>query len=74
MSSKIKNDIGATLDFTEYKLNKNYLNSSNINGRVVNIVVDDRPLNQSQIENFKKAIDYGKLNNVKVKVTINGGK
>ena len=74
LSSKIKNDIGATLDFKEYKLNENYLNSSNINGRVVNIVVDDRPLNQSQIENFKKAIDYGKLNNVKVKVTINGGK
>ena len=74
LSSKIKNDIGATLDFKEYKLNENYLNSSNINGRVVNIVVDDRPLNQSQIENFKKAIDYGKLNSVKVKVTINGGK
>ena len=74
LSSKIKNDIGATLDVKEYKLNENYLNSSNINGRVVNIVVDDRPLNQSQIENFKKAIDYGKLNNVKVKVTINGGK
>ena len=28
----------------------------------------------TQIENFKKAIDFGKLNNVKVKVTINGDK
>ena len=74
LSSKIKNDIGATLDFKEYKLNENYLNSSNINGRVINIVVDDKPLNQSQIENFKKAIDFGRLNNVEVKVTINGGK
>ena len=35
---------------------------------------DDRPLNQSQMENFKKAVDYGRLNNVEVKVTINGGK
>ena len=35
---------------------------------------DDRSLNQSQIENFKKAIDFGRLNNVEVKVTINGGK
>ena len=46
----------------------------NINKKVVNIVVDDKPLNQSQIENFKKAIDFGRLNNVEVKVTINGGK
>jgi hypothetical protein len=37
-------------------------------------VIDDKPLNQSQIENFKKAIDFGRLNNVEVKVTINGGK
>ena len=74
LSSKIKNDIGATLDFDKYYLNNNRLTSSNITKRIVNIVVDDRPLNQSQIENFKKAIDYGKLNNVEVKVTINGGK
>ena len=69
LSSKIKSDIGATLDFNEY-----YLNSLNINKRVVNVVIDDKPLNQSQIENFKKAIDFGRLNNVEVKVTINGGK
>lgn len=74
LSSKIKGDINATLDFTEYKLNDNYLNSSNINRRVINIVVDNKPLNQSQIENLKKAIDYGKLNNVEIKITINGGK
>ena len=35
---------------------------------------DDRPLNQSQMENFKKAVDYGRLNNVEIKITINGGK
>ena len=35
---------------------------------------NDRPLNQSQMENFKKAVDYGRLNNVEIKVTINGGK
>ena len=74
MSSKIKGDIGATLDFNEYELNSKYLNSADINKRIVNIVVDDRPLNQSQMENFKKAVDYGRLNNVEVKVTINGGK
>ena len=74
LSSKIKGDINATLDFTEYKLNDNYLNSSNINRRVINIVVDNKPLNQSQIENLKKSIDYGKLNNVEIKITINGGK
>lgn len=74
MSSKIKGDIGATLDFNEYELNSKYLNSADINKRIVNIVIDDRPLNQSQIENLKKAVDYGRLNNVEVKVTINGGK
>ena len=74
MSRKIKGDIGATLDFNEYELNSKYLNSADINKRIVNIVVDDRPLNQSQIENLKKAIDYGKLNNVEIKITINGGK
>ena len=74
MSSKIKGDINATLDFDEYELNSKYLNSADINKRIVNIVVDDRPLNQSQKENFKKAVDYGRLNNVEVKVTINGGK
>ena len=74
MSSKIKGDIGATLDFNEYELNSKYLNSADINKRIVNIVVDDRPLNQSQMENFKKAVDYGRLNNVEIKVTINGGK
>ena len=74
LSSKIKSDIGATLDFDNYKLNGNFLKASDINKRIVNIVVDDKPLNQSQIENFKKAIDFGRLNNVEVKVTINGGK
>ena len=74
LSSKIKGDINATLDFDKYYLNNNRLTSSNITKRIVNIVVDDRPLNKSQIENFKKAIDYGKLNNVEVKITINGGK
>lgn len=74
MSSKIKGDIGATLDFNEYELNSKYLNSADINKKIVNIVVDDRPLNQSQMENFKKTVDYGRLNNVEVKVTINGGK
>ena len=38
------------------------------------MVQDCQPLNQTQIENFKKAIDFGRLNNVEVKVTINGGK
>ena len=74
LSSKIKCDVNATLDFNKYSLNKKYLNSADINKRIVNIVVDDRPLNQSQMENFKKAVDYGRLNNVEVKVTINGGK
>ena len=74
LSSKIKSDIGATLDFDKYFLNKKYLNSADINKRIVDIVVDDKPLNQSQIENFKKAIDFGRLNNVEVKITINGGK
>ena len=74
MSSKIKGDINATLDFVEYRLNNKELNSADINKRIVNIVIDDRPLNQSQIENLKKAVDYGRLNNVEVKVTINGGK
>ena len=74
LSSKIKGDINATLDFDKYYLNGNGLTSSNITKRIVNIVVDDKPLNQSQIENFKKAIDFGRLNNVEVKVTINGGK
>ena len=74
LSSKIKGNINATLDFDEYELNSKYLNSADINKRIVNIVVDDRPLNQSQMENFKKAVDYGRLNNVEIKVTINGGK
>ena len=74
LSSKIKGDINATLDFVEYRLNNKELNSADINKRIVNIVIDDRPLNQSQIENLKKAVDYGRLNNVEVKVTINGGK
>ena len=74
LSSKIKGDINATLDFDNYKLNGNFLKASDINKRIVNIVVDDKPLNQSQIENFKKAIDFGRLNNVEIKVTINGGK
>ena len=74
LSSKIKSDIGATLDFDRYRLDGKSLNSSNINKRIINIVIEDKPLNQSQIENFKKAVDYGRLNNVEVKVTINGGK
>ena len=74
LSSKIKGDINATLDFVEYRLNNKELNSADINKRIVNIVVDDRPLNQSQMENFKKAVDYGRLNNVEIKITINGGK
>ncbi|BBM36914.1 hypothetical protein JCM16774_1860 [Pseudoleptotrichia goodfellowii] len=41
---------------------------------LIRILVDDKPLNQSQIENLKQTIDYSKLNGVELKVTINGGK
>ena len=74
LSSKIQKDINATLDFNNYELNGIKLNSFNINKKVINIVVDDKPLNQSQIENLKQTIDYSKLNGVELKVTINGGK
>ena len=62
------------MDFNNYELNGIKLNSFNINKKVINIVVDDKPLNQSQIENLKQTIDYSKLNGVELKVTINGGK
>ncbi|WP_158612500.1 hypothetical protein, partial [Leptotrichia sp. OH3620_COT-345] len=70
MLSTMKRAINEAADFRNYDLNKIRLNSKDIKTRVVNFVVNDINLNQSQMDNLKKAINYGKQRGIKVKITV----
>ena len=73
LSSKLNEYINKTLDFDRYQINRKRLEASNINQRVLHIVVDDHPLTPGQQINFQNAINYANLNGVEIKITINMG-
>lgn len=66
----MRSAIRAASNFDNYELGLKSLNSNGIHTRVVNFVVNDIPMNQSQIDNFKRALDYAKELGVKIQITI----
>ena len=61
------------LDFEKYELNNVVLKASEINQRILHIVVDNQPLTLQQQVNLQKTLNFARLNNVEVRVTINMG-
>ena len=73
LSNKLNNDIGKMLDFKEYRLNGVRLEAPEINQRVLHIVVDNQPLTLQQQVNLQRTLNFARINNVEVRVTINMG-
>ena len=73
LSNKLNNDIGKMMDFEGYELNNVVLKASEINQKVLHIVVDNQPLTLLQQVNLQRTLDFARLNNVEVRVTINMG-
>ena len=70
MLNNMRIAIRATSNFESYGSGVKILNSSKIHTRIVNFVVNDIPMNQSQIDKFKRAMDYAKELGVEVQITI----
>ena len=59
------------LDFEKYELNNVVLKASEINQRILHIVVDNQPLTLQQQVNLQRTLNFARLNNVGIRVTIN---
>jgi putative uncharacterized protein (fragment) len=70
LSSKLNRDLRAIQNFTEYELKGVYLSKDNIRQSVLKIVVNDKPLNTSQIENLKKVLENANQSGIKVEAVI----
>ena len=70
LSSKLNSDLKDIKDFTKYKLDKVRLENKDIEVRVLKIVINNEPLNESQIENLKKVVEHATENEIKVEAVI----
>ena len=70
LSSKLNSDLKDIKDFTKYKLDKVRLENKDIEVRVLKIVINNEPLNKSQIENLKKVVDHATEDGIKVEAVI----
>ena len=70
LSSKLNSDLKDIKDFTEYELDKVKLENKDIEVRVLKIVINNKPLNKSQMENLKKVVDNATKEGIKVEAVI----
>ncbi|EFG35049.1 hypothetical protein [Fusobacterium vincentii] len=70
LSSKLNSDLKDIKDFTKYKLDKVRLENKDIEVRVLKIVINNEPLNKSQIENLKKVVNHATEEGIKVEAVI----
>ena len=70
LSSKLNRDLKDIKDFTEYKLDKVRLTNKDIEVRVLKIVINNKPLNKSQMENLKKVVENATKEGIKVEAVI----
>ena len=70
LSSKLNDDLKAIKDFTEYKLKTVKLENKDIENRILKIVINNEPLNKSQMENLKKVVEHATENGIKVEAVI----
>ena len=73
LSNTLNGYINATLNFENYTLKGKYLNLSMIKTRELHIVVDNQPLTLQQQANLQRTLNFARLNNIGVRVTINMG-
>ena len=70
LSSKLNSDLTDIKDFTKYKLDKVRLENKDIEVRVLKIVINNEPLNKSQMENLKKVVNHATEDGIKVEAVI----
>ena len=70
LSSKLNSDLKDIKDFTKYKLDKVRLENKDIEVRVLKIVINNEPLNKSQIENLKKVVNHATEEGIKVEAVL----
>nr|WP_229050414.1 hypothetical protein [Fusobacterium sp. 1001295B_180824_G3] len=70
LSSKLNRDLKAIEDFTEYSLKGINLSKNDIEEGVLKIVINNKPLNKSQMENLKKVVDNATKEGIKVEAVI----
>ena len=57
-------------DFDNYKLDNVYLSKDKIDQSILKIVINNEPLNKSQIENLKKFVETANKDGIKVEAVI----
>ena len=70
LSSKLNSDLKDIKDFTEYELDKVKLENKDIEVRVLKIVINNKPLNKSQMENLKNVVEHVTEDGIKVEAVI----
>ena len=60
----------AIKDFDEYELKGIYLNKDKIEQNILKIVINNEPLNKSQMENLKKFVEDVNKSGIKVEAVI----
>jgi len=69
--NNVLNKYGKDMDkFFEYRLKGVYLNKADIDQSVLKIVINNEPLNKSQIENLKKFVENANKSGKKVEAII----
>ena len=57
-------------NFDQYELKGIYLNKDKIEQNILKIVINNEPLNETQIENLKKVVEHATENEIKVEAVI----
>ncbi|ATV56371.1 hypothetical protein CTM68_00730 [Fusobacterium pseudoperiodonticum] len=57
-------------NFDNYKLDNVYLSKDKIDQSILKIVINNEPLNKSQIENLKKFVETANKDGIKVEAVI----
>lgn len=70
LSSKLNSDLKDIKDFTKYKLDKVRLENKDIEVRILKIVINNEPLNKSQMENLKKVVNHATEEGIKVEAVL----
>lgn len=70
LSSKLNSDLKAIKDFTRYELKTVKLENKDIENKILKIVINNKPLNKSQIENLKKVVEHATEDEIKVEAVI----
>ncbi|MBR8823748.1 hypothetical protein IX293_002022 [Fusobacterium necrophorum] len=70
LNSKLNSDLKVIKDFTEYELKTVKLENKDIENRILRIVINNEPLNKSQMKNLKKVVGHATEDGIKVEAVI----